>query len=1410
MRNRFLIKRKYPHFFLLISTALCIFQPAISLYGQTSELKIENIKFLPIEGRLSEGTVTSIVQDYRGVMWFGTRFGLNRYNGIDFSVYEHEYDDSTSLSNSYINYLLEDSNQSLWVGTANGLNLYNRNGDSFKRFLADPKNKKSLSHSAVYTIFEDSKKNIWVGTEKGLNKYNPEDQSFTKFFHDPEDPNSLSHNYIRAIFEDSRGNICVGTYGGGLNKYNAESNQFTSYSHSVSDSTSLSSNHIRVAFKDKNGAVWIGTKGGLNLLIENDGDFKFKQFKHEIGNPNSLSHHIVSAIGEDEMGDLWVGTENGGLSIYNKDRKKFFNYAHDPLNPTSLMHNSIWSIYRDNVGTMWLGLLNKGVNKWDKFQSKFKQYNINSSGNGLSNSNVTSFAEDDAGNLWIGTDGGGLNYFNRSTNNFDHYFHDPVDKSSLGSNAVTALLVDSEDDLWVGAWEGGLSFFDKSKGSFINYKHDPLDPNSISSNNIFSIIEDRKGRLWIAAFEGGLDMFDKKTQSFTHYYHNPFDSSSLCHNKVFELFEDSKGNIWIGTEGGGLSVMHFDNNGKASFTHYKHNPEDPTSLGGDAIINIIEDRDNNIWIGTFGGGLSCFFPDKKQFKTYRKEDGLPNNVVHAILEDDKENLWISTNDGIARFNIKNETFRVYSQADGLQAQEFTRGAALETKKGEFFFGGVNGFNTFFPDEIYHNPHIPPVYITDFRIYGKQVKPGDPDSPLTRHISDTEKIILNDDQNVFSFEVSALNYTQASENQYAYKLEGFDKNWQYIGTRRNIYYTKVPQGTYTFRVKGSNNDNKWNEIGSSIQITILPPWYATWWAYSLYVIVGLALLYLYQRNLIYRERLKSDLKMEHLEVTKMQEVDQMKTNFFANISHEFRTPLTLILGPLKAMQAGRFEGDLKGQLKMMIRNGDRLLRLINQLLDLSKLEEGKMKLKASEIDIISFSEPIVENFIILGKSKKIKLNFNAPENGIRVFFDPDKFEKILFNLLSNAIKFTNEGGVINISFTIQDRIIDPGHNGRQNQQFINLRISDNGIGIKSEELSSIFNRFYQANNAIKGDMKGTGIGLSLTRELVELHRGTISVQSEEGAGTEFCVSLPLGSKHLSVDEIISNPSATSLSDKNLDDFNGLSVSQPPEEKKSCRVKPRANLAEVLIIEDNEDLRNYICNQLREHYNILEAKNGIEGLEKAQKRIPDLIISDVMMPEMDGYELCKKLKEGENTSHIPIILLTAKVSSENQKEGIMTGADYYMTKPFDAEILLLRVKNIIGSREKLESHIENNTILLAPKKVNLESSDEKFLKQALSCIEENMSNTEFGVEAFGDAMGISRMQLYRKLKELTGYSANEFIKSMRLKRASQLLEMGELNISEITYEVGFNDLKHFRACFKKEFGVNPSQFSKKHTS
>jgi signal transduction histidine kinase/DNA-binding response OmpR family regulator/streptogramin lyase len=1017
---------------------------------------------------------------------------------------------------------------------------------------------------------------------------------------------------------------------------------------------------------------------------------------------------------------------------------------------------------------------------------------------------VLCFVEDEKGNLWIGTDGGGLNYLDRKTNTYTHYIHDPKDPKSLSSNSVISLELDSYGDLWIGTWEGGLNRFDKKTGYFRHYYHDQDNPKSLGSNYVFSIFEDTSKKLWVGAFYEGLDLYDRESDSFIHYKRDASNPGAIGHNRVFTMFEDSKKNIWIGSEGGGLIHMQRDKNEEPVFTSYRYNPDEPSSLSSNLINAVYEDSRHNLWIGTWAG-LNRFDYQTRTFKAFRKEDGLADNVVYGIIEDDDGNLWVSTNQGISKFDPVNLKVENYNTADGLQAQEFIRGSFLKSKSGEFFFGGVNGFNSFYPNEVLSNPNIPPVYVTNFWIYNDLMKPGVGNSPLTSNITETEEIILPYTQNEFSFEFAALNYSQAFKNRYSYYLEGYDKTWHDAGTQRKASYAKVPPGSYTFRVKATNNDGVWNEKGTVLTIIVDPPWWKTWWAYVAYGLTVVAVFLWYRQNLINRERLRNDLKLEHLELTKMQEMDKLKSYFFANISHEFRTPLTLILSPIRDMVAGTFKGDVKKQYQLVIRNGERLLRLINQLLDLSKLGAGSMKLKASKLDIVGFVRPIVASFDSYAQRSQIKFSFEHPPEPVWVYFDPDKFEKIITNLLSNAFKFTHEGEIkitVRVLALPQYKVVS----GQPLHGKVEIAVKDSGTGIPHEYLSSIFDHFYQV--AYHSNAEGSGIGLSLTKELVELHKGTIHVESTEGNGSVFKVLLPQGRDHLKDTEIDESDGPIALINRTVAGFDHVLPVGIPTLTPDGVSESQGQLPRLLIVEDNTDMRTYIKQSLQENYQIIEASDGKEGLKKGMENIPDLIVSDVMMPGLDGITLCKNFKQNIYTSHIPIILLTAKADLESRIEGLETGADEYLSKPFNAYELQVRAKNLIRSREILrERFTQSKKLVLEPKEISITSLDEKFLKNVLQVIEKNIGDSEFRVESLGKELEMDPMAVYRKLKALTGQTAVEFIRTIRLKRAAQLLKQQKLTVAEVTYNVGFNDLQYFRTCFKKQFGVSPSEYMAK---
>ncbi|WP_057940256.1 two-component regulator propeller domain-containing protein [Algoriphagus resistens] len=1388
---------------------LLIIGPNSRVWSQTNS-SIDNIKFDHLTEGLSQTTVTCMLQDSRGFMWFGTRNGLNRYDGVEFTIYENSEEDSASLSHSYVTYMLEDSKGNLWVGTLEGgLNLYNRESDTFSHFYHNKNKPYSLSSNSVTCLFEDKNQQLWVGTEYGLNLFLPENKDFVHFKNDISDPTSLSDNNIGVIFEDNKFNLWVGTKGGGLEFFDQENKKFVHHRFNESDERSISSNVLRTYYKDSQGRVWLGTPNGLNLLVENKNGVDFTRYQHQKNNPNSLGSNSIISISQDLSGRLWIGTQVGGLSIYDVKQNVFTNLYPDPLDPYSISSNSIWSIFRDHDGTMWIGARNRGLDNWNQHQQNFNHISIKPSGNyTLSNKDVTCFLEDDLGNLWIGTDGGGLSYYDRENNTYTHYNHDPTMANSLGSNSVLSLLFDSQKNLWVGTWGGGLNLFDEETSTFKRYAHNSADPTSISGNNIFTMLEDSYGKLWIGVFLGGVNLFDPNTDSFVHYNYNPNNETSISNNKITMLFEDSRRNLWIGTDGGGLNLMHWGGKNQVTFSHYKHDSHSPGSLSSNIINTITEDSNNNLWIGSWKG-LNKFDYQNNSFHVYHKKDGLPDNVIHGILEDNKGLLWLSTNQGLSMFNPISENFKNYSTEDGLQSQEFIRGSYLKTKAGELLFGGVNGFNAFWPEDIKDKSFDYPLYLTEIKVDNRLIKPNQENSPLRKHISETDEIILAYDQNNFTIGFVALNFSHGSQNMYSYILEGYDKGWQDGGSQRNANYSKVPPGTYTFRVTSTHTHGNWNKAAPSLKLIITPPWWKTGWAYTLYGLSLVGVLIWYRQTLIRQLKLRSDLKLEHMELIKMQEMERLKSNFFANISHEFRTPLTLILSPLQDMYSGNIQGDLRSHFQIMIRNAKRLLRLINQLLDLSRLDSGKMTFTASKISLVDFLKPLFSSFESYAQKKRLTYSFTYPEDEepIQVYVDRDKLEIIIINLLSNAFKFTDSGEII-LSVKIVNEPEETINSTQRSSHYVEISVSDSGIGIPEDSLNYIFDHFYQvAHRVHPGDKEGSGIGLSLTKELVELHKGKIEVESIVGAGTSFKVLLPLGKEHFNEKELADRSWESSY--KNL---SAMDLVQLEEEEIIASTDENESREKgiplILLVEDNDDLRTYLKTRLKGNYHVIEAVNGVEGLKMGLDKLPDLIISDILMPKMNGVDMCRSLKNNIQTSHIPIILLTAQANSENKIIGLETGADDYVSKPFDSNELEVRVKNLIKSREILrERFTQNNKLVLEPNEIAITPLDEIFLKKVLQSIEENISDPEYRVEDLGRDVAMSRMPLYRKIKALTGQTAVEFIRNIRLKRAAQLLKHQQFNVSEVTYEVGFNDLQYFRTCFKKQFGVSPSEYAKK---
>lgn len=845
---------------LLIATAIVVLTAVVmpgavcavvSLDAQNVGIDFEEIS---IEHGLSQSIVECIVQDRRGFMWFGTEDGLNKYDGYEFTIMRHDPDDPASLSHNHLQALCEDREGLIWVGTFNGgLNSYNPFTGRFHAYRFRRDDPLSISHDCINTLYVDAGGVLWIGTNNGLNRYNRDTDDFTRYLHDPRNPNSVCGPIIRDVTEDRFGMLWIATDGGGLSRFDRVNDRFKSYRHDSRDRASLSENSVRTVYEDRSGVLWVGTVGGGLNRFERDTE-TFIHFGNDPSDPYSLSHNQVYAIYEDLSGTLWIGTNGGGLDVFDRETGRFHNYRNDPNDPTTLSYDEIYDIYEDRSGVMWLGTYGGGVNRFDRKRKKFLTYRPDPHDpNSLSEEIVWSIYEDEDGILWIGTHGGGLNRFDRRSGSYTHYRHDPVDPTSIGNDVVRLVFVDRAGTFWIGTNGGGLNRFDRDTGRFTRFMHDPGDPTSISHNELRYIYEDRRGMLWIGTNGGGLNRFDRATGTFMRYRHDPDNPSSLSNDYVRVIFEDETGNFWIGTQGGGLEKLDRES---GKFSHYRHDPNDPNSLSNDFVFSIHENKAGMLWLGTWGGGLSRFDREKGTFKHYTEKDGLASNSIYGLLADDEGNFWISTNNGLSKFNPATGNFKHYTEEDGLQSNEFNGNAFFKSSSGEMFFGGINGFNAFYPADIRDNPFVPPVVITSFLKLNKKVK-------LDSSISEMQKLTLSYKDYVFSFEFASLDFTAPQKNSYAYKMEKLDEDWIYTDAgKRFATYTTLAPGKYLFRVKGTNNDGIWNENGTAIELVITPPIWRTIWFQALVILLVLGLgIFLYQRRLR-NVRMAAELRAAH--------------------------------------------------------------------------------------------------------------------------------------------------------------------------------------------------------------------------------------------------------------------------------------------------------------------------------------------------------------------------------------------------------------------------------------------------------------------------------------------------------------------------------------------------------------------
>lgn len=1378
------------YLFILIFIFQC------SLVFAQPKLRFESIG---TDEGLSNNHISYIFQDRKGFLWISTQDGINRFDGYGFKHYKHIPGDVNSLSDYAANHIFEDSRGTFWISTREGLNEFNPATEKFIHHKPLKDSNNGIISEKIVSACEDRSGNIWIATRNGLNLFDIKSRTFKHYLSNPADKRSLSYNYVTAVFQDSKGNLWVGTQLG-LNKFNPETENFTVFINDPEDPNSISSNLITTIYEDSKGHLWIGTTKGLNKLAYlKDNKAKFIVYKNSVNDISSISNNNITSIAEDSKGNLWIGTIGGGINIFNPQTNSFRSYKHNPKDETSLIDDMIKTIHIDNFDNVWIGSFQKGISKFSPTQVRFKLFQSSTeSENKKIYNNITSiFIDEDK--IWLGTEENGIKVF--SKNGFPDNtvlifdLNTESKPKGLSSNHVTSILKDKNGLIWIGTFGGGINLYNPVTRSVETFRYKREDSNSLGNDFVHQIYEDSEGTIWIALGLGSLNRFNRYENNFERYRYNPKypDSSKYpSSEEITSICEDDNGYLWFGTTTGGLN--RFDKKTK-TFTHYKHDQQNKNTISSNRINSVFKDSKGRIWIATFSGGLNLFNENSQNFNYFLEKDGLPSNTIQAISEDSEGNLWLTTTKGISKFNLNEKSFKNFDESDGLQGKEFNqRAVAKDFGSGNLYFCGTNGINVYRGQSIKRNNKLPNIVLTDFKVFGNSIPTKSPSYSSGADKLES-KIVLEHDENVFTFEFASLDFTSPERNLYKYKLEGFDKDWIDSRNKREVSYTNLDPGSYVFRVIGTNSDGYWNENGLAIELIINPPFWKTWWAYTIYILLAASGFFAIRRYELNRLKLRNDLKQKEFESKKLQEVDEIKSRFFANISHEFRIPLTIILGSLEKLKSKIEDTSDDKEIVVMRRNASRLLQLINQLLELSRIESGTANLSAVENDITKFLKRIVASFSSLAFQKKLTLNFNGSPveqyhstEVVPVYFDQKKMETVFYNLLSNAIKFSPENETINISI-------------KRDNDVVKISFENTGIEIPADHLDKIFDRFYQVDNSGTRNFEGSGIGLALVKEYVELHKGKIEAESTNNK-TIFTLTLLNGKQHFSENEIASSQEVSSV-------INELTISDNlpvASEANNDFVEPDKTL--ILIVEDNPDLREMIKENLAAEYSIIEAENGSEGLIIAEQHIPDLIISDIMMPEMDGYELSAKIKKSEKTNHIPVILLTAKADTKDKLEGLETGADDYLIKPFNSDELKIRVKNLIKIRKQMREKFQAQ-MLIKPSKVVVPSSQKIFIDKLTSLIEKNISNENFSVEILSEEIGLSRAQLHRKVKAITNQSPSEFIRNFRLQRAAELLKQNAGNIAEIAYQVGFSSQAYFTKSFQEIYGRTPLDYKKQHT-
>ena len=1320
-------------------------------------------KHLEVKDGLSNNQVTAIYRDSRGFMWFGTASGLNRYDGYEVKVYRNQSGNPNSLPDNYVVSIQEDCDGRLWIRTGSGYSIYCPATDSFDNDLEGWLWKAGIS-GTLSRIFIDQSKTYWAYVPgQGLYRYRSGEKAAVVVPVPAERPGETG---IVNMTECADGLLLI-YWNGLLTCVDRQTLKVKWTTDTIATDVGGNQNNAYDLFADREGRIWI--YGVVGTWV-----YRPDANRWEIRSPRTGHYDVVRAVAQDKYGRVWVGHDQNGIRIIENDHTARV-LKNDPDNQRSLPNNTVTALYEDEEGTMWVGLYKKGLSYYNESIFKFGMHDVG---------DVNCVEEDRDGTVWLGMNGTGLVRWDMQSGQ-RRVFANAQDSRSVSSDVIVCLLRDSRDRLWIGTYWGGLNCYDGTR--FVHYRHDAARQNTLASDNVWALAEDRKGNIWIGTLGGGLQCLNPATGTFTSY---TTGNSGLLSDYVMSICLSADNRLLIGTSYG-MSVMDMNTRRITDFTE----ASGKKCFASLNIIQVYEDSRKLLWVAT-REGLKMY--DSRLGRSY----DVPLNpdyskpFVLGIVEDSDHGIWVTVGGELVNVSLTlpegeggEPVFhcRSYTDKDGLQSSDFNQRSMKRLRTGEILVGGLYGVNSFHPDDIKYNLTLPKVMFCGLRLFNEEINVGqeyDGRVVLEKALGETEELVLDYRQNVFTVSFASDNYVLPEKTSYAYKLEGFDESWLTgLPDMRQLTYTNLAPGSYVLRVKAVNSDGYAGMEEARLKIKIEPPFWLTSWAYACYAMLIAGLFFCTLVMVKRRERNKWRIRHMEENARRTEELNQMKFRFFTNVSHELRTPLTLIISPLESMIKETGEGKMADKLKMMHRNALRLLYLVNQLLDFRKNEMAGLHLNLSEGDIVPYVQNICNSFLMLSDKKDVHLTFFSAVDSLEMSFDEDKVGKIVMNLLSNAFKFTPEGGKVDVSLEVLEGT----------PETLEIKIADTGIGIKDEDKQHVFERFYQVEqeggNHTTG---GSGIGLSLVRDYVTLHGGAVQVFDNAGGGSVFVVDIPV--KHSAVN--VATPLSAEAAEE---DALALDGGQPtPDEDKDVK-KPVA-----LVVDDSGDFRLFMSDSLSLYFTVKVATNGEEALRMIPEVKPDLIVSDLMMPVMDGNELCRKVKADKKTADIPFVLLTAKQSVENKVEGLTIGADDYVTKPFNMEVLVLRMRKLIdlSSRHKSRNYIDPE-----PSEIVITSLDEKLIGNAIKYVEKNIARSDLSVEELSHELGMSRAHLYKKLLQITGKTPIEFIRVIRLKRAAQLLRESQQNVSEIAYQLGFNNPKYFSKYFKDEFGVLPSVYQER---